>query len=210
MVNLKYYFLKITDLFLGKKVGIIPENRRSGDDQRQQNVHIIDKKRGKEERRTVLQDYNKKIEQFRKIPMFANLSNDHLMKILRVCSKVKYPSMHYLYHAGEESQDMHVLLKGRLNIMFRTGEVWKTITPFENVGEMGFFTGKHRSADIIADTECLLLKLNKGEISRIFINDKELHIKILENIIKKLIKNLLSDYEEMEQLYDRIRSIDII
>ena len=193
-----------------KKAAKTPENRRSGDDQRQQNAHITDEKREKEDRRTVLQDYNKKIEQFRKIPMFMNLSNDHLMKILRVCSKVKYPGMHYLYHAGEESKDMHILLKGRLKIMFRTGEVWKTITPFVNVGEMGFFTGTHRSTDIIADTECLLLKLNKVEISRLFINDKELHIKILENVIKGLTKNLLSDYKEMEQLYDRIRSIDII
>ena len=139
-----------------------------------------------------------------------NLSNDHLMKILRICSKVKYHNMHYLYHANDESKDMHILLKGRLKIMFRTGEVWKTITPFENVGEMGFFTGAHRSTDIIADTECLLLKLNKVEILRLFINDKELYIKILENVIKGLTKNLLSDYKEMEQLYDRIRSIDIV
>lgn len=188
----------------------MPENRRSGDDQRQQNAHITDDKREKEDRRTVPQGYNKKMEQFKKIPMFKNLSNDHLMKILRVCSKIKYPNMQYLYHSGDHSKDMHILIKGRLKIMLRTGEVWKTLEPYESVGEMEFFTGDNRSVDVITDTECIVLKLNKVEVSNLFVKDQELHIKILENVINGLTQNSLSDYDEMEKLYDRIRSIDII
>ena len=49
-----------------KKAAKTPENQRSGDDQRQQNVHITDEKREKEDRRTVLQDYKKKLNNLEK------------------------------------------------------------------------------------------------------------------------------------------------
>ena len=105
------------------------ENSRSGEDRRLQNITVSGEKRKQEERRIVLQDHSNRIEKFNKIPMFKNLSKKELVKILRICSKKKLTCLEYLYHIGEESKDMHILLKGSLKIMLRTGEVWKIITP---------------------------------------------------------------------------------
>ena len=150
------------------------------------------------------------LETYSKIPMFENLSKEQLLKILRICSKKKYPGLHYLFHAGEESIDMYILLKGKLNIKLRIGDVWKTVTKFGSVGEMGFFTGVKRSANVVTDTECLLLKLNKVEVSRLFQLDKDLHIKIHQNIIKDLTQKILTDHEEIEELYYRMRALEWI
>lgn len=186
----------------------MPEHSRSGEDLRQHNVPTTEEKRKNEDRRSLFQDYNKIIETYSKIPMFENLSKEQIQKILRICSKKRYPGLHYLYHAGEESNDMYILLKGKLNIKLRIGDVWKIVTKFGIVGEMGFFSGAKRSANVITDTECILLKLNKVEVLRLFQQDKDLHIKILQNVINDLTQKLLSDHEEIEELYYRMRAIE--
>lgn len=188
----------------------VPENRRSGEDRRHQEVPVDESKRQNEDRRELVQGYNKIIETYSKIPMFKSISNEQLLKILRICSKIKRPSAQYLFHKGEESKTMYILLRGKLNIMLEAGEVWKTVTSFGSVGEMGFFSGANRSADVITDAECILLQLNKVEVSKLFLKDKELHIKILQNVVKELTQRLLADNEEIEQLHYRIRAMDKI
>jgi len=193
-----------------KKEKETPEDRRSGEDRRETDVSVPEGKREKNERREVLQGYNKIIETYSKIPMFNGLTTEQLLKMLRICSKIKTPGTHYLFHRGEESKTMYILLKGRLNIMLEGGEVWKSVIPFGYVGDMGFFAGTKRSADVITDTECVLLQLNKGEISKLFTNDKEMHIIILQNIVSELTNRLLTDRDEIEHLNYRIRASDTI
>ena len=201
--------MNISKLFQ-KKEKEIPEERRSGEDRRETDVPAPEGKRENNERREVLQGYNKIIETYSKIPLLKGLTNEQLLKMLRICSKIKTPGTHYLFHRGEESKAMYILLKGRLNIMLEGGEIWKSVSPFGCVGDMGFFTGTKRSADVITDTECILLQLNKGEIFKLFTNDKELHIKILENIVNELTYRLLTDRDEIEHLHYRIRASDTI
>ena len=94
--------------------------------------------------------------------------------------------------------------------MLEGGEVWKSVSPYGCVGDMGFFAGIKRSADVITDTECILLQLSKGEMSKLFTNNKDLHIKILQNMVGELTNRLLSDHEEIEYLNYRIRANDTI
>lgn len=195
-----------------KKEKETPEDRRSGEDRREKDVPVSvpEGKRENKERREVLQGFSKIIETYSKIPLFTGFTNEQLLKILRICSKIKTPGTHYLFHRGEESKAMYILLKGRLNIILEGGDVWKSVSPYGCVGDMGFFAGTKRSADVITDTECILLQLSKGEMSKLFTNDKELHIKILQNMVGELTNRLLSDHEEIESLNYRIRANDTI
>ena len=197
-------------MMMRKKMDEMAENRRLIEERRLQNIPVSGEKRKQEERRIVLQEHAKRIEKFSKIPMFKGLSKEELLKVLRICSKKKLSSQSYLYHFGEETKDMYILMRGSLKVLLRTGEICKVLTPHDCVGEMGFFTEHRRSADVIADTECGLIKLNFTEVSRIFLDDKDLQIKFYENVITELTQKLISDQEEMGQLYNRIRSIDII
>ena len=195
-----------------KKEKETPEDRRSGEDRRENDVPapVSGGKRETKERREVLQGVSKIIETYRKIPLFKSFTNEQLMKMLRICSKIKTPGNHYLFHRGDESKAMYILLKGRINIMLEGGDIWKSVGPYGCVGDMGFFTGTKRSADVITDAECIFLQLSKGEMTKLFTNDKELHIKILQNIVGELTNRLLSDHEEIEYLNYRIRANDTI
>ncbi len=197
-----------------KKEKETPEDRRSGEDRREMDVPVSapvsEGKRETKERREVLQGVSKIIETYRKIPLFKGFTNEQLMKMLRICSKIKTPGTHYLFHRGDESTAMYILLKGRINIMLEGGDVWKSLSPFGCVGDMGFFAGTKRSADVITDTECIFLQLSKGEMTKLFTNDKDLHIKILQNIVNELTNRLLSDREEIEHLNYRISAYDTI
>ena len=194
--------------FSRNKVPEIPQQRKSGEERRQSIIAVPEERRNDEERRKLLQNFNKTIETYSKIPLFEYFSKDQLLKILRMCSKIKIPNLHFLYHAGEDSEDMYILLKGKLKIMIRTNEVWKFVTPFQSVGEMELFAGEKRSANVITDNECILLKLNKTEVSRILMEDKDLYIKLLLNVIKDLTRKIIADYNEIDELYYRIRCLE--
>ncbi|MBN1291417.1 MAG: cyclic nucleotide-binding domain-containing protein [Candidatus Latescibacteria bacterium] len=202
--------MDLKKIFTHKNNSEPAENLRSGEDRRQENIPVAETKRTNEDRRTLIESHSKIIETYGKIPMFKNLSNEQLLKILRICSKTKCTSMNYLFRKGEESKNMYILMKGRLNIMLRTNEAWKTITPFESVGEMGFFNNSPRCTDVTAETECILLQLNKNEVSKLFSGDRELHVIILQNVIQELTKKILSDHDEIEELHFRINAIDKI
>jgi len=186
------------------------EIRRSGVDRRQQDVSTQNERRKVEDQRKLLKNPDQAIERFKKIPMFNGLTMEQLKKMLRICSRKNYKTQEYIYHMGEESKNMFILLKGEISIMFNTGLELQSITPAGAVGEMGIFTGEKRSASVVAVTDCIILNFNKEELFKLFSKDTDLAIKILLNVIRDLSKKLRKDNEKLEELLYRIRSLDLV
>ena len=75
---------------------------------------------------------------------------------------------------------------------------------------MGIFTGDRRSASVIAETDCIVLSFNKVELFNVFRSDPDLCNKIQLNIIKELSKKMRSDNEQIEELLQKIHSLEMI
>lgn len=186
------------------------KNKRSGKERREHMTSPSAERRKKGERRTVVSDADETIQMFKKVPMFKSLTSEQLKIILCICSKKKYPGQEYIYRIGEESDNMFILLKGEISIMFSSGVELQKITPAGTVGEMGIFTGESRSATVMTVSECTVLSFNKVELFRLFIDDTNLAIKILLNVIKDLSQKMRKDNQQLGELLYRIRSIDLI
>ena len=111
---------------------------------------------------------------------------------------------------GEESKNMFILLKGKLSIRFASRIEWQNISPLRVVGEMGIFTGEKRSASVISETECIVLNFSKVELFNLFNNDMDLNNKILLNVIKELSKKMRNDNIQIEELLEKIRSLEML
>ncbi|MCE5250181.1 cyclic nucleotide-binding domain-containing protein [bacterium] len=186
------------------------DNQRSGMERRVAEAAVPVERRNHPDRRTILKESDEAIQRLRNISMFNNLSVEQLDKMVRICSKKKYSSQEQIYRMGEESKDMFILMKGKISITFNSGVELKNIVPTGTVGEMGVFTGEPRSASVLADTDCIVLNINKAELFTLFRNDMELCVKILLNIIRNLSEKVRTDNKVIEELMYRVRSLEIL
>ncbi|MBN1291204.1 MAG: cyclic nucleotide-binding domain-containing protein [Candidatus Latescibacteria bacterium] len=186
------------------------EVRRSGLDRRSKQDPTPDDRRSGKDRRAIFDDLYHTIQRYKAIPLFEGLTIEQLTKMLRICSKKKYLNQKYIYRLGEESSTMFILLKGKLSIRLKSGVEWQSISPPRVVGEMGIFTGDRRSASVIAETDCIVLSFNKVELLNVFRSDIDLCNKIQLNIIKELSKKMRNDNEQIEELLQKIHSLEMI
>ena len=176
-------------------------NRRSGSE---------NLKQPSKEKRELLNEPDQTMERFKKIPMFRGLATEQLKKMLCICAKKVYPNQEHIFRSGEESNNMFILLKGKISIMFDSGIELQSISPAGTVGEMGIFTGEKRSASVFAVSDCTVLNFNKEEMFKLFSKDNDLSIKILLNVIKDLSQRIRKDNDQLEEMLIRIRSLDLV
>ncbi len=187
-----------------------PEIRRSGTERRKESTPSSQDHRQNQDRRELLQNMDGIIARYQIIPLFQNLVQEQMVEMLRICSKKKIPGEQKIYRTGQEPTDMYILLKGILRVLSPTGGVWMRIMPFGTIGETGVFIDEPITADVITETECIVLKLNKQELDRVLGQDMDLHLKLLRNILRNTTETLRHDHEEMVKLTYRLDALDKI
>jgi CRP-like cAMP-binding protein len=92
--------------------------------------------------------------------------------------------------ARDSSDELLILLSGRLSIRSEAGDALANIEPGAPVGEMGVFTEQPRSASVIAMEAANGLRISKKHLFRILQTNKEMHFKILQNLLCLLSRRL--------------------
>jgi len=175
------------------------QNNRSGVDRRREHASIDTDRRRGSERRTLLKDPDKTIGRLRLAPFFAGLSSDQLGKLLPLCTKKNFEKDDCIYHIGEESTELLMVISGKVKIRFADGGESPAITPSGVMGDMGLFTGKPRAASVIAVSGTSVLSFHKNELFGLFNDDMEICRVIQSNVIRylydKLYNGILTEEE---------------
>jgi SulP family sulfate permease len=108
---------------------------------------------------------------------------------------------------GEPSNELMFVISGRVQVLLRLGtsnpeesKRLRTYGPGSVVGEMGFFSGEPRSADIAAEVETELLCITRECIARIENLHPELARAIQRHVINTLAQRLRSANDEIRLL----------
>jgi SulP family sulfate permease len=87
------------------------------------------------------------------------------------------PAGTVLIRQEEPPGDLYVLGSGRLAVETLTTEGTRirlrTLRPGVVVGEVGLYTGTPRTADVVAETESVVLRLSAGSIARVEAEEPE-------------------------------------
>ena len=186
------------------------ENRRSGEDRRQQQIPNPKDRRYKKEQRKQLVMSEQTKERLLEMLIFDDMSIQEIIKIVMVCAKKEIPINTKIYKIGEESEEMLILVKGEIIVLSRGGVELQTYEPYDIVGEMGVFTGAPRSATVIASTDCIVLKINIDELFRALNADHNLKEKFLINVIKVISGKVSRQNELVEEQTYKIRNLEIL
>lgn len=98
------------------------------------------------------------IGQLRSVPVFSELDPQVLAQILDVAERRQVGSGALLIRQGDPASDLFIVLRGRFAVLGPSGPIAE-ISVGEPIGELAFFAGGKRSADVIAlrDSEVLVI-----------------------------------------------------
>lgn len=140
------------------------------------------------------------LEHLKSIPMFDRLDDGEIDKIYSICRFKQYAADEVLCRFGAASEDLFILLDGRLVVRTKTGVDVAYISPIGVVGEMGVFTDQPRSANVVAFEDSMGFLIAKKDLIGLFVADGTICRKILLNMVKILSHKLYDTSIEIEKL----------
>ena len=102
----------------------------------------------------------------KKIPVFANLSDDELGHIAALAAEVSVPEGKELVREGDYSYDVLAIEEGTARVD-RPGEHIADLGPGDVFGEMGVLKREQRNATVVATSPMLLVTLTSWDIRRL-------------------------------------------
>jgi len=151
---------------------------------------------------------------FQKLTIFKGLTPEEIQRLLRVCKLHRYGAGEQVYRCGDPADEMFLLIQGGLSVLSPAGAELAEITPGMTIGEMGLFADQPRSADIVTRSPTLGFGLSKPELEGVLKINREMMIKVQQNVIRLLVGRLqetnlrLDRYgDTIERLQDRIEKL---
>ncbi|MBT3585086.1 MAG: cyclic nucleotide-binding domain-containing protein [Halobacteriovoraceae bacterium] len=126
---------------------------------------------------------------FRNIKIFDNLTDQQVESILLIAEKRLIASGEVVMRDAEPSCELLLIISGSFEV--RNGDIsLAKIVDAGIVGEMGVFTEQTHCADVVALMETKALSVPKKELFDLIEKDKDLGLKIYQNIIVVLARHL--------------------
>src|SRR5689334_13469933 len=102
----------------------------------------------------------------KKIPVFADLSEEQLEHIAALAAEVSVPSGKELVREGDYSYDVLAIEEGTARVE-RDGDRLADLGPGDVVGEMGVLERSQRNATVVATSPMLLVTLTSWDIRKL-------------------------------------------
>jgi len=153
----------------------------------------------------------------RKIPLFSDFSLAELAQLRSAMEVERKPAGTVVIREGQEGgRDFFVLVEGVVAV--KQGDmVVARRKPYSPVGELAFITDRKRSATVVAETDCVLLRVDAEQVMKTVERDPMVHWKLMKAVARLLcdrwaeldrrVRELLAEApEELRRRYTEARA----
>ncbi len=141
------------------------------------------------------------IQLLKKVSLFETLLEHELAKIEKICRSESAAKDTVILKEGEAGDRCYIIIKGQVRIskfIPHIGEeALAVLKEGEYFGEMSLIDNFPRSANAIANSDVELLAINKTDLDKILIMDRDLGYKLLWAFTKTLSKRLRETNEKL-------------
>lgn len=141
------------------------------------------------------------IDLLKKIHLFENLTAGELEKILSICVKQTFDKGAVIFKEGDPGDRCYVITTGEVRIskfIPNIGEeALAVLKPGDYFGEMALIDNFPRSAHAISNTDVDVFAINKTDLDKVLIMDREMGYKLLWTFTKTLSRRLRETNEKM-------------
>ena len=120
------------------------------------------------------------------VPFFEDFSKDQVKEILNASNIIKVRKGKVVVAEGEIDDSFFVILSGRAAVRKEEKNI-ATIGRGECFGEMSYLSGQPRVATVLADTDCVLLKISATLLDK---SSESMQLPFLRSFARALIRRL--------------------
>ncbi len=132
----------------------------------------------------------------RRVKILGNLSDAQLDRFVEFMEPRRARAWEDVVREGSPGDAMYLLLEGEVRVRLMIGgkeTILTTLAAGEFFGEVALFDHGPRSADVVANRECLLLRIPAGSFQRLVAEAPDLAAPFLFAIAKTLIARIRAD-----------------
>jgi CRP/FNR family transcriptional regulator, cyclic AMP receptor protein len=141
------------------------------------------------------------IQLLKKVSLFETLQEHELAKIEKICRSESAAKDTVILKEGEVGDRCYIIIKGQVRIskfIPHIGEeALAVLKPGDYFGEMSLIDNFPRSANAIANSDVELLSINKTDLDKVLIMDRDLGYKLLWVFTKTLSMRLRETNEKL-------------
>ena len=130
-------------------------------------------------------------------PLGVELSDTQCQLLAEACTACGIKDESYLIEEGQRDDALHVLTKGHMEVVARTGKGdpvgLQIMREGDMLGELGFIDGVEHSASLRAMENCELIRLERAGLDGLLQKDPELVYKVMRAIIRtvhRILRNM--------------------
>lgn len=136
-------------------------------------------------------DYNAIVRSLSKIPFFFGLEPYELKVVLALCKKADFRQGDNIFHEGDPSHNMYILLSGEVYIVTDKAGIIARLGPCDIFGEIGLITQRTRSASAVAKTDCKLFRIDHVEFNLLAGRHPRISSILMRNISTNLANHVV-------------------
>ena len=132
----------------------------------------------------------------RRVKILAGMSEDQLERFASFMELEKVPQWSVIVQQGDRGDTMYLILQGELRVRINVSgkeTVLATLTVGEFFGDISLFDQGPRSADVVANTDSLVLKISSSAVQQLAKEAPELATPFLLAIGKTLTARIRAD-----------------
>jgi CRP/FNR family transcriptional regulator, cyclic AMP receptor protein len=126
-----------------------------------------------------------KIEQMRRVPLFAGCSKRELAEIASIADELDLPEGRNLTREGELGHEFFVLLEGSADIR-RKGRKVDSLKPGDFAGELSLILRRPRNATITTSSPVRLLVVTEQSFRRLLKRQPPIQLKVMEAALDRV------------------------
>ena len=132
----------------------------------------------------------------RRVKILAGMSEEQLQKFANFMELEKVPQWSVIVNQGDRGDTMYLILQGELRVRINLAgkeTILTTLTVGEFFGDISLFDQGPRSADVVANTDSLVLKISSSAVEQLAKEAPEIATPFLLAIGKTLTARIRAD-----------------
>ena len=143
--------------------------------------------------------------QLKKIPLFANLTSEHLGKVAAIATQKEFKANEKIFSEGDVGTEMFLIMKGKVRISKMVPgvgeEALAILEPGSYFGEMALIDDTPRSADATAHLSCTLWSVQKSDLEELMFLHKDLAYELLWTFVRTLSTRLRETNDKIKAFF---------
>ncbi len=142
------------------------------------------------------------------MPFFRFLAPRELLRVQALARPRVFADGSSIVRQGDPGDSIFVVLRGHARVHKGQAEI-AVLGAGEFFGEMSLVDSTPRSASVVADGECRLLEISRGDFFKILREEREIGIKLLWNFVSVLSHRLRNTSEALGNAKDALEAEDL-